>query len=117
MKALAHITGGGFPDNVPRVLPEGLAAAIDLSRVAVPPVFRWLAARGGIAEAEMLRTFNCGIGMIAVVDEVWKGGSWSADARWQRRRRPSVNLGRIERARRYAGQPRVAISGHLDLAG
>ena len=67
IKALAHITGGGFPDNIPRVLPEGLAAAIDLASISVPPVFSWLAKTGGVAPNEMLRTFNCGIGMIAVV--------------------------------------------------
>ncbi|HVY58520.1 MAG TPA: phosphoribosylformylglycinamidine cyclo-ligase [Xanthobacteraceae bacterium] len=68
IKALAHITGGGFPDNIPRVLPKGLGIRLDLARVPVLPVFKWLAATGGIAEDEMLRTFNCGIGMIAVVD-------------------------------------------------
>ncbi|TWH02482.1 phosphoribosylformylglycinamidine cyclo-ligase [Ochrobactrum sp. J50] len=67
IKALAHITGGGFPDNIPRVLPEGLAAEIDLASIAVPPVFSWLAKTGGVEPNEMLRTFNCGIGMIAVV--------------------------------------------------
>ncbi len=68
VKALAHITGGGFPDNIPRILPNGIGVRLDLSRIPVPPVFRWLAAVGGVAEAEMLRTFNCGIGMVAVVD-------------------------------------------------
>ncbi|GGA92488.1 phosphoribosylformylglycinamidine cyclo-ligase [Brucella endophytica] len=67
IKALAHITGGGFPDNIPRVLPSGLAAEIDLSAIAVPPVFSWLAKTGGVERDEMLRTFNCGVGMIAVV--------------------------------------------------
>jgi phosphoribosylformylglycinamidine cyclo-ligase len=67
IKALAHITGGGFPDNIPRVLPKGLGVEIDLAQVPVAPVFRWLASAGGIAEPEMLRTFNCGIGMIAIV--------------------------------------------------
>jgi phosphoribosylformylglycinamidine cyclo-ligase len=67
VKALAHITGGGFPDNIPRVLPKGLGVEIDLARVPVAPVFRWLASAGGIAEPEMLRTFNCGIGLIAIV--------------------------------------------------
>ena len=66
VKGLAHITGGGFPDNIPRILPRGLGARIDLARVAVPAVFQWLASEGGIAESEMLRTFNCGIGMIVV---------------------------------------------------
>ncbi len=65
--ALAHITGGGITENLPRVLPEGLGAEVDLSAWPLPPVFRWLAAAGEIAEAEILKTFNCGIGMIAVV--------------------------------------------------
>ncbi len=67
IKALAHITGGGFPDNIPRVLPKALAAELDLPTVAVPSVFSWLAKTGGVADTEMMRTFNCGIGMIAVV--------------------------------------------------
>ena len=68
IKALAHITGGGFPDNIPRVLPDDLGVAIDLPAIAVPPVFGWLAQVGGVAEREMLRTFNCGIGMIVVAE-------------------------------------------------
>ncbi|MGN7291638.1 phosphoribosylformylglycinamidine cyclo-ligase [Rhizobium sp. SAFR-030] len=67
LKALAHITGGGFPDNIPRVLPDNLAAEIDLDSIPVPPVFSWLAKVGGVEATEMLRTFNCGIGMIVVV--------------------------------------------------
>ncbi|MDQ0454111.1 phosphoribosylformylglycinamidine cyclo-ligase [Rhizobium paknamense] len=67
LKALAHITGGGFPENIPRVLPKHLAAEIDLSAIPVPPVFSWLAKTGGVAQNEMLRTFNCGVGMIVVV--------------------------------------------------
>lgn len=67
IKAFAHITGGGLTENVPRVLPDGVAAEIALDRVPVLPVFRWLAEAGGIAESEMLRTFNCGIGFVAVV--------------------------------------------------
>jgi phosphoribosylformylglycinamidine cyclo-ligase len=67
IKALAHITGGGFPENIPRVLPESCSAAIELEAFAIPPVFAWLARSGGVAETEMLRTFNCGIGMIVVV--------------------------------------------------
>jgi len=58
VKALAHITGGGFPDNIPRVLPKGLGVRLDLARVPVLPVFKWLAQAGNIAEPEMLRTFN-----------------------------------------------------------
>src|SRR5258706_10269803 len=69
VKGLAHITGGGITDNLPRCLPEGLDAEVDLSAVAVLPVFQWLAKQAGIAEREMLRTFNCGIGLVAVADE------------------------------------------------
>ncbi|MCP8895670.1 phosphoribosylformylglycinamidine cyclo-ligase [Shinella daejeonensis] len=67
IKALAHITGGGFPENIPRVLPKHLAAEIDLAAVKPPAVFSWLARTGGVEATEMLRTFNCGVGMIAVV--------------------------------------------------
>lgn len=67
LKALAHITGGGFPENIPRVLPKHLAAEIDLASIKVPAVFSWLAKTGGVAQNEMLRTFNCGVGMIVVV--------------------------------------------------
>ncbi|UWR50397.1 phosphoribosylformylglycinamidine cyclo-ligase [Phaeobacter inhibens] len=65
--ALAHITGGGLTENLPRVLPEELGADIDLNAWKLPPVFKWMAETGGIAEAEMLKTFNCGIGMILSV--------------------------------------------------
>ncbi len=64
---LAHITGGGLTENPPRVLPEGLACAIDLSAWDLPPVFRWLAQTANMSEPELLKTFNCGIGMILVV--------------------------------------------------
>ncbi|WP_438277644.1 phosphoribosylformylglycinamidine cyclo-ligase [Nitrobacter sp.] len=67
VKGLAHITGGGFTDNIPRVLPKHLGVRIDLAQVTVLPVFKWLAQQGGIAELELLRTFNCGVGMIAIV--------------------------------------------------
>src|SRR5579862_8717137 len=68
VKGLAHITGGGFTDNIPRVLPKHLGVGTDLERLPVLPVFKWLAEQGGVAELELLRTFNCGIGMIAVVE-------------------------------------------------
>ena len=68
IRALAHITGGGLVENLPRVLPAGLAAVLDGLAWPLPPVFRWLSAAGGVAPEEMLRTFNCGIGMVAVVE-------------------------------------------------
>jgi phosphoribosylformylglycinamidine cyclo-ligase len=66
IKALAHITGGGFPDNIPRVLPKNLGVRLDLAAMPTLPVFQWLARTGGVSEPEMLRTFNCGIGMIII---------------------------------------------------
>ncbi|MGR3708188.1 MAG: phosphoribosylformylglycinamidine cyclo-ligase, partial [Alterinioella nitratireducens] len=69
VKGLAHITGGGLTENLPRVLPEGCGAEVDLSAWPLPPVFRWLAETGGMEEGELLKTFNAGIGMVAVVPE------------------------------------------------
>ena len=65
--ALAHITGGGLTENIPRVLPEGMGIKIDLDSWDLPPVFQWLAATGGMHTSELLKTFNCGIGMVLVV--------------------------------------------------
>src|SRR6185312_17116842 len=67
LKGLAHITGGGLPGNVPRCLPAGLRARLDATRWAAPPVFGWLRDVGGVPTDDMLRTFNCGLGMVAVV--------------------------------------------------
>jgi phosphoribosylformylglycinamidine cyclo-ligase len=110
IKALAHITGGGFPDNIPRVLPNNTGARVDLGAIPVLPVFRWLAAAGGIAEKEMLRTFNCGIGMIAVVEPR------KADAVMnvlEREGETVLRLGEIETAAR--GKARVTYTGKLNL--
>ncbi len=69
IKGLSHITGGGLSENLPRVLPNTVAARIDLSSFKMPPVFGWLAQAGRLDDTEMLRTFNCGIGMIVVVEK------------------------------------------------
>jgi phosphoribosylformylglycinamidine cyclo-ligase len=111
LKALAHITGGGFPDNIPRVLPKGLGASIDLSKVKAPKVFRWLAATGGVPPLEMLRTFNCGIGMIAVVaaeDAEAVAALLTAEGETVARLGEIVSVG-------GTGE-RVVYSGQLDLA-
>ncbi|MEZ5872599.1 MAG: phosphoribosylformylglycinamidine cyclo-ligase [Nitratireductor sp.] len=67
VKAMAHITGGGFTENIPRVLPKQLCAEIDCSALKAPAVFQWLMRSGGVSVSEMLRTFNCGTGMVVVV--------------------------------------------------
>ena len=69
VKGLSHITGGGLSENIPRVMPAGLAAHVDLSAIAMPPVFGWLKQAGRLDDAEMLRTFNCGTGMIVIADK------------------------------------------------
>jgi phosphoribosylformylglycinamidine cyclo-ligase len=110
VKALAHITGGGFPDNIPRVLPKHIGARIDIGSIPVRPVFKWLAKTGGIAEKEMLRTFNCGIGMIAVVE------ARAADkvaAILRREGESVVRLGELVVAAK--GKPRVSYVGKLKL--
>ena len=73
VKGLSHITGGGLSENIPRVMPDGLAAHIDLSKITVPPVFGWLAKAGRLDAEEMLRTFNCGIGMVVIADKTRAG--------------------------------------------
>lgn len=111
VKALAHITGGGFPDNIPRVLPDGLGVRIDLAKVPVLPVFKWLAQTGSIAQSEMLRTFNCGIGMIVVVDAAKADDVLRiVTAEGER----AVLLGEVVTA---AGSERVTYDGALDLSG
>jgi phosphoribosylformylglycinamidine cyclo-ligase len=68
LKAAAHITGGGLPGNIPRVLPDGTVAAMEATW-PLPPVFRWLARTGGVSAEEMTRVFNCGLGMVLVVSD------------------------------------------------
>lgn len=111
VKALAHITGGGFPDNIPRVLPKGLGARLDLERVPVPPIFRWLADVGKVAEPEMLRTFNCGIGMVAVVAA---GEADAVASALVREGETVVRMGEV--VAMTPDTARVVYRGHLDLA-
>jgi len=110
VKALAHITGGGFVDNIPRVLPHGLSVALDLDRVPVHPVFKWLAAAGGVSEREMLRTFSCGVGMIAVLDA--EAAQQACEA-FAANGETVVRLGEVIAA---AGEPTAAFRGRLDLS-
>ena len=69
VKGLAHITGGGLVENIPRALPEGVRAVLQKSAWPMPPLFGWLQQHGGVAEPEMHRVFNCGIGMTLIVSE------------------------------------------------
>ena len=75
--ALAHITGGGLTENLPRALPDGLGATLELNAWPLPPVFHWLITEAGLSEAEALKTFNCGIGLILIVarDQAQAAGS------------------------------------------
>jgi phosphoribosylformylglycinamidine cyclo-ligase len=109
IKALAHVTGGGFPENLPRVLPKHLGIALDLAKIPVLPVFRWLAKSGGIAEPEMLRTFNCGIGMVVVAARAAADEVASALSRGGER---PVQIGEVRDA---GAGPRVTTRGHLAL--
>lgn len=65
---MAHITGGGIQGNLSRIIPDGLSARINLKRIVVPPVFKYIKSNGNVAENEMLRTFNCGVGLVIVVE-------------------------------------------------
>ena len=67
VRGFVHITGGGFPENIPRVVPKGLATSITTSSWEVPPLFKWLQQAGNVPDSEMFRTFNMGVGLVAVV--------------------------------------------------
>jgi phosphoribosylformylglycinamidine cyclo-ligase len=107
LRAAAHVTGGGLPGNVPRVLPEGVRAVIDQSW-PVPPVFSWLASAGQVEEAEMLSVFNCGVGMVLVVSD-----PQAAMARLGSLGEAAFPLGRIETAPGEAGLRVELPSGFL----
>jgi phosphoribosylformylglycinamidine cyclo-ligase len=107
---LVHITGGGFIDNIPRVLPDDVAVRLDLGAIPVLPVFRWLAKAGGVAEREMLRTFNCGIGMVVIAKPE---KAEALEAAFASMGEPCVRLG--ETVARKAGGEQVIASGALAL--
>ena len=109
IKALAHITGGGFPENIPRVLPKNIGVRLDLAAIPVPPVFGWLAKAGGVEEREMLRTFNCGIGMIVVAA---KAKAADVELALNMVGAPAVRLGEISVATQ--GEP-IRFLGSLHL--
>jgi len=100
IRALAHITGGGLVENLPRVIPDGLAARLAGGSWPVPPVFRWLAAAGGVPAGDMLRTFNCGVGMAVIVAPDRAEGAAAAFAEAGER---VHRIGRIVRRDREAG--------------
>ena len=111
LSALAHITGGGIPGNLPRVFPSGVRAHIDLESWPVPSIFKYLAKVGKIETEELLQSFNLGVGMILVVPPASVA---SVEADLKRRREKFFRIGRIERA--DAGKSRISYSGALNLA-
>ena len=107
--ALAHITGGGFPDNLPRVLPDGLGVALDLGSFSPQSAFGWLARTGGVAQGEMLRTFNCGIGMAVFAQ---KEAGEAAMTALQAFGLAPARIGEVTSA---TGAERVTMTGRLTL--
>jgi phosphoribosylformylglycinamidine cyclo-ligase len=110
ISALAHITGGGIPGNLPRVLPSGIKAIIDLDSWPIPPIFKYLAKLGEIDSDELLQSFNMGIGMIVIVPAA---NIKDAEADLKRRREKFFRIGRIERG--DTGKARLIYSGALNL--
>jgi phosphoribosylformylglycinamidine cyclo-ligase len=110
VSALAHITGGGIPGNLPRVLPSGVRAEIDLAAWPIPPIFKYLAKLGKIDADELLQSFNMGVGMILVVPPQ---NVKSVEADLKRRREKFFRIGRIERG--DSGKARLKFSGSLGL--
>jgi phosphoribosylformylglycinamidine cyclo-ligase len=111
VSALAHITGGGIPGNLPRVLPSGVKAQIDLASWPVPRIFKFLADLGKIETNELLQSFNMGVGMILIVPPAHVK---SVESDLKRRREKFFRIGRIERG--DSGKPRVAHSGSFNLS-
>jgi len=110
VSAMAHITGGGIPGNLPRVLPSGVKATIDLDAWPIPPIFKYLAKLGEIDTDELLHSFNMGVGMIVIVSAEHVK---NAEADLKRRREKFFRIGRIERG--DTGKARLVYSGALNL--
>ncbi|MGB6877268.1 MAG: phosphoribosylformylglycinamidine cyclo-ligase [Candidatus Acidiferrales bacterium] len=108
LSGMAHITGGGIPGNLPRVLPRNVHAVVELGSWPVPPIFRYLARLGKIDTDELLRTFNLGVGMVLIVPSK---NVRNVEAEMKRRRERFFRIGRIESA--PAGKSRVTFSGAL----
>jgi len=102
--ALAHITGGGLPENLPRVLPEGTKAVIDSDSWDRPEVFKWLQQAGNVQESEMLRTFNCGVGMVVCVAEQ------DAEQAMQTLTNAGEKVWRLGRIEQSTGTPEVVVA-------
>ena len=105
IKGLAHITGGGLVENIPRVLPETLAAHLDRTTWDMPPLFGWLRKEGNISDAEMHRVFNCGIGMVAIVSP---GEAAAAEALLREAGETVWRVGSIRR--RHGSGPQTTVS-------
>lgn len=105
LHGMAHITGGGIEGNLSRVIPDGLCASIDLSKIRVLPIFHYIKMRGNIAEEEMLQTFNCGVGFNLVVKQEKKREVMEHVSKWY----PCYEIGTIER-----GDRKIAFFGRMD---
>jgi phosphoribosylformylglycinamidine cyclo-ligase len=110
VSAMAHITGGGIPGNLPRVLPSGVKAIVDLDAWPIPPIFKYLAKLGEIETDDLLQSFNMGIGMIVIVPAEHVK---NAEADLKRRREKFFRIGRVERG--DTGKARLVYSGALNL--
>lgn len=105
LHGMAHITGGGIEGNLSRVIPDGLCASIDLSKIQVLPVFHYIKTMGNIEEEEMLQTFNCGVGFNLVVKREKKREVIEHVSKWY----PCYEIGTIER-----GERKIAFFGRMD---
>ncbi len=105
VKGLAHITGGGLTENIPRILPAGVCAKLEAARWPRPAIFQWLQRHGAIEESEMTRTFNCGIGMVVVVDRADAKAALDA---FNARGVEAFEIGAI--AERAAGAPQAQVA-------